>query len=82
MGSTKTKKAVIRKRAKHFELYVAGVLHYKDKAKSDGRQLRGYVSILSMVGGCHFGRDVRKLYIPILEENIWRGGRMGMVVVY
>ena len=38
VGCTKAEKAVIRKRAKHFEL-VAGVLHYRDKAKSDGRQL-------------------------------------------
>ena len=37
VGSSKAEKAVIRKRAKHFEL-VAGVLHYKDKAKSDGCQ--------------------------------------------
>ena len=39
VGSTKAEKTVIiiRKRAKRFEL-VAGVLHYRDQVKSDGRQ--------------------------------------------
>ena len=76
-GASKLEKAVIRKRAKNFQI-VDGILHYKGKdglrqvvtdAKTKEKILEACHD--DPVGGCHFGRD--KTTAKVTTRYYWKG---------
>lgn len=77
LGANKQEKAIIRKRAKHYQK-VDGILHYKGKdglrqVITDVQTKRKILEAChdDKVGGCHFGRD--KTAAKVSARYYWRG---------